>query len=123
MILLGYILIGHPEWNHAEIKIFSVYSGREIDNNKERLYQLINEGRIPISLNNIIMIENKTKMRMREIIYNNSSDADLTIVGFRGELLKKQRSQLFKGYENIGNIMFVNSSSEKEIIHEEKTSI
>ena len=25
MILLGYILLGHPEWDKAEIKIFSVY--------------------------------------------------------------------------------------------------
>ena len=54
MILLGYILLGHPEWEKGEIKIFSVYNGNNPEENKEKLQKLINEGRLPISPSNII---------------------------------------------------------------------
>jgi solute carrier family 12 sodium/potassium/chloride transporter 2 len=35
------------------------------------------------------------------------------------ELLKKQKEELFNGYDNLGNVLFVNSISVKEIINKE----
>ena len=57
--------------------------------------------------------------RIRKIINKKSTDADFTIIGFKSELLKKQKEELFNGYDRLGNVMFVNSSSEKEIINTE----
>jgi len=119
MILLGYILLGHPEWNKAEIKIFSVFKGESSDEEKKKLVTLINEGRLPISPSNIQLIPNDENSRIRKIINKKSIDADLTIIGYKAELLKKQKEELFNGYDKLGNVMFVNSSSEKEIINTE----
>ena len=120
MILLGYILLGHPEWKEAEIKIFSVYNGENINEEREKLHTLIEEGRLPISPSNILLIKNNKNSRIRKIINRKSEDADLTIVGFKAILLKKQKEELFEGYDKLGNILFVNSISEKEIINTEK---
>jgi len=119
MILLGYILLGHGDWNGAEIKIFSVYKGENFIEEKEKLHRLIKEGRLPISPSNLILVKNNENSRIRKIINKKSSDSDLTIVGFKSELLKNQKSDLFNGYENLGNVLFVNSTSEKELIKKE----
>ena len=119
MILLGYILLGHPEWNKAEIKIFSVYEKGDFNEENKKLVTLINEGRLPISPTNIQLIPNDKNSRIRKIINKKSTDADLTIIGFKGELIKKQKEELFDGYDKLGNIIFVNSSSEKEILNTE----
>ena len=34
-------------------------------------------------------------------------------------MLKKQKELLFDGYHNLGNVLFVNSQNEKEIINTE----
>ena len=119
MILLGYILLGHPEWKAAEIKIFSVYKGDNSQIEREKLHTLIEEGRLPISPSNISLLKNNENSRIRNIINKKSANADLTIVGFKAELLKKQKEELFNGYDNLGNVLFVNSISEKEIINKE----
>ncbi|MGY8988873.1 MAG: amino acid permease [Flavobacteriales bacterium] len=119
MILLGYILLGHPEWNKAEIKIFSVFKGENSEEEKKKLVRLINEGRLPISPSNIQLIPNDENSRIRKIINKKSIDADFTIIGYKSELLKKQKEELFNGYDKLGNVIFVNSSSEKEIINTE----
>jgi len=119
MILIGYILLGHPEWSKAEIKIYSIIKAGESENSSSKLLKLVSEGRLPISAHNIIMIEQKEDEKVKEIIDEHSSDSDLTIVGFRGEILKKQKESLFEGYHNLGNVLFVNSQNEKEIVNTE----
>ena len=52
---------------------------------------------------------------MKSIINKNSKNSDLTIIGFRNELVKKQKLDIFEGYKELGNILFVNSIQEKEI--------
>ena len=68
MILLGYILLGHPDWKKAEIKIYSIIKegeeGEE-ENNSSNLTKLVNEGRLPISPHNIIMIDEYMNKLMR----------------------------------------------------------
>ncbi len=44
-----------------------------------------------------------------------SVDADLTIVGFRHELVKTKGVATFTGFDDTGNILFVSSQKEKEI--------
>ena len=41
--------------------------------------------------------------------------AGLTIIGFHAELLKHEGAKIFQGYDEVGNILFVNSHSQKEI--------
>ena len=92
---------------------------RKFNQENKKLSTLINEGRLPISSTNIQLIPNDKNSRIRKIINNKSSNSDLTIIGYKAELLQKQKEKLFKGYDKLGNVMFVNSASEKEIINTE----
>jgi hypothetical protein len=51
----------------------------------------------------------------KAIISKKSVDADLTIIGFRSELIRTEGIKIFSDYEDIGNILFVSSTKEKEI--------
>ena len=115
MILLGYIILGHPEWKKGIIKIFAIYQPEEADRKKAELKALIKEGRLPISLSNVSLISADRDKETREIIGEISIDADLTIVGFRHEQLKTEGFKLYTGYDRLGNVLFVNTNKKKEI--------
>jgi solute carrier family 12 sodium/potassium/chloride transporter 2 len=114
MILLGYIILGHPEWKRGHIKIFAIYKEEEIKQKQENLLSLIKSGRLPIAPGNIELIPSGHD-DIRNTISEKSLDADLTIVGFRHELVKVRGIELFNGYNDVGNILFVCSQKEKEI--------
>ncbi len=115
MILLGYIILGHPEWKEGIIKIFALYQHEEADRKKAELKALIKEGRLPISLSNIRLISTERDKETREIIGEVSVDADLTVVGFRHEQLKTESYKQFTGYDRLGNVLFVSANKKKEI--------
>lgn len=115
MILLGYIILGHKEWKGGHIKIFAIYPEEVCDEERSRLFDLIETGQLPISPKNIEVIPRKPNMDPRSIIGEKSKDADLTIVGLREEVLKHHGAAAFDGYENIGNTIFVNAAAQIEI--------
>jgi solute carrier family 12 sodium/potassium/chloride transporter 2 len=115
MILLGYIILGHPEWKEGLIKIFAIYQPEEADQKKEELKELIKEGRLPISLANINLISADGNKETREVIGEVSVDADLTIIGFRHEQLITEGYKLYTGYDRLGNVLFVSANKKKEI--------
>ena len=43
------------------------------------------------------------------------TDADLSIIGFRGEQMRHDKEQLFAGYGEVGTILFVNTLREIDI--------
>ena len=114
-ILLGYILLGHKNWKKATIKIFSIYAEGTIENQKERLLNLIQEGRLPISPSNINLIEKSQTHNIKSIINEHSASADFTLIGFDEKVLEKEGTAYFEGYDKLGNILFVNSMNKKEI--------
>jgi len=115
MILLGYIILGHPEWKEGIIKIFAIYQPETITRRKEELKLLIKEGRLPISISNINLISNGGDKNTKEIIGDVSVDADLTIMGFRHEKLSTEGYRLFTDYNKLGNVLFVSANKKKEI--------
>ena len=115
MILLAYILLGHPDWNNGYIKIFAVYPESEKEEQQVLLYNLIDTGRLPISKNNILIIEGEGGETNSKTIERFSQEADLTIVGFLQEDIKKNNIKLFNEYNNLGNVLYVSSNKEKEI--------
>ena len=115
MILLGYIIIGHPEWRNAQIKVFTIYPKDKFEQYKNQMFDFIESGRLPISPRNMKMVPHDESVSIKDIINERSINSDLTIIGFRGELVKKQKLEIFEGYNNIGNILFVNSVNKKDI--------
>lgn len=118
MILLAYILLGHPKWSEAEIKIFAIYQEGKFEEKNEEIKNLIKEGRIPVSPHNINLIESKEGEGMvarRALINNESKDADLTIIGFGDQGFEDESLDTFEGYTSLGNTLFVNAYEEKSI--------
>ena len=115
MILLAYVLLGHPDWKRSEIKIFAIAPENELREERRQLISLIKEGRLPISPSNIKFIKRRPDVSDRDIIIGRSQDADLTILGFNNESVRRLGGEVFLGYEELGNVLFVNAVREKEI--------
>jgi len=115
MILIGYIILGHPEWKKGYIKIFAIYPASEIEKQKSNLIQLIKSGRLPISQNNVELIPREENIDNKAIIKKKSIDADFIIIGFREKDVKENSKELFEGYGDLGNILFVNSNRQRPI--------
>ncbi|MDH3392876.1 MAG: hypothetical protein OEL66_02640, partial [Desulfobulbaceae bacterium] len=119
MILLAYIIMGHPDWEGGQIKLMAAFPAAEIDEQKENLHRLIQEGRLPISARNIELLATDAGTSRKELIRHQSRDADLIILGFIGEALQHQKEKLFAGYEELGNILWVNTKQELQITRDE----
>ncbi len=115
MILIAYILVGHKDWEGAAIKIMALYPDENLESEKNRLLMLIETGRLPISSHNIELINKNPDSDTKNIITENSAGADLTIMGFRSEIVSHNGKEVFEGYNDIGNILFVNSAMQKKI--------
>lgn len=114
MILLSFIIGAHPDWKKANIKIYEVTKPEEIEQSKHELQELIVKGRLPITLKNIEILEEKADVSIKEMINAHSEDAGLVIIGFRGDHLKHDGTKIFDGY-NSNALLFVNSHDEKTI--------
>ncbi len=115
MIMLGYVLMGHPDWKKAEIELMTLFPQKDLEEQKNKLLDLIKTGRLPISPNNVTVVEQLEDVGVKEVIKSKSKEADLTIVGFHLEAIKQLGSEVFLGYEDIGNLLFVSASSRKTI--------
>ncbi|MGD9929579.1 MAG: amino acid permease [Mangrovibacterium sp.] len=114
MILLAFIISVHPDWKKSNIKIFEVSPKESIEKSKAELQELIVRGRLPITLKNIEILEERPDRSVRDWINELSVDAGLVITGFRGDHLKHARKQVFEDYQ-VDAMLFVNSHDEKII--------
>ena len=87
----------------------------EVKEQREKLNKLIISGRLPISAHNIEVITHEPDVSNRGIIPQKYKTADLIIVGFRGEALKQLGAKVFEGYNDLGNLLFVNATKRKLI--------
>ena len=115
MILLAYIILGHREWKGGQIRIFAVYPEDGLEEQKQKLDTLVMTGRLPISSKNIELIVQRPDTDLKGIINERSTTADLTLIGFPAEGVSADRLDLFTGYDQLGNILFVNTQKEKII--------
>jgi amino acid transporter len=115
MILMSFIIQGHHLWRKSEITIFDVCKKGEEEDTRMQLEELVRTGRLPITSKNIQVMGEMGNQNTRSLINEHSAHAGLTIIGFHSELLKHQGARVFQGYDEIGNILFVNSHSQKEI--------
>ncbi len=115
MILLSFIIQDHPRWKKARIRIFQICKPGEMGLTRQNLEELITTGRLPITTKNIEIIESRDDKDFREEINEKSENAALTLIGFNGDLLKYNEEELFKGYDKLGQILFVNAAERIEI--------
>ena len=116
MILLGYIMLAHPNWRKSHIRIFITSTTDESEEVKEKLKARIAAGRIPITFTNIEMVVISDDKTLNEVIETHSQSAALVMIGFTEDTINKEDLTFFTDYEDMGDILFVNSSFEKEIL-------
>lgn len=115
MIMLGFIILGHPDWKKSNIRIFEITTAAKLEETKKRMHQLLETGRLPITQKNVEIIIEDESGSIKQMINKQSKDAGLTILGFRGEKLKEQGAGKFCGYEDLKTVLFVNSQEERNL--------
>ena len=115
MILLSFIISGHPDWRSSSIKIFDICKPEQIEETKLKMKELVTSGRLPITESNIEIIEEQENVSAKTLIKQHSEQAGLTLIGFRKETLSHEKEKFFEDFEQMGNILFVMSQDQKEL--------
>ena len=115
MILLSYIIIGHPEWNNSQIKIFNVTDRENLSEVYQKMDELVLTGRLPVTNRNIKILQRKEDLSFKNMVNEKSRNASLLLVGLNEQQLKNEKEEVFGGYDNVGDILFVLSNNVKEI--------
>ena len=116
MILLGYIISGHHEWKDSEIELHAAFNQASMEEEVERLNELIIRGRIPISLNNVKQITLSKDLQFDELVNQYSESADLVITGFSLRKMQQDSGAFLKGFSRIKDILFVRASEDILIV-------
>ena len=115
MILFSYILLGHPDWADAEIKVFAAMPMNQLAERRREFQQFMSDGRIPVSEKNIRFLPIDDVEAYRERVSRLSANADLLVVGFDLEGLAKRREDTFKNHAMNKDVLFVNAHHELSI--------
>ena len=115
MILFSYILLGHPDWADAEIKVFAAMPMNQLAERRKEFQQFMSDGRIPVSEKNIRFLPIDDVDAYRERVSRLSADADLLVVGFDLAGLAERKGETFKNHAKNKDVLFVNAHSELSI--------
>ncbi len=115
LILLSFIISGHPDWKKSNIRIFATCRTEDFAATRAGLTQLVKTGRLPITEKNIEIIPLEKGMTTKKLINEKSSTAALTMTGIYIESLKHSGEEALSGYDGVGTILFLNSRNQKEI--------
>ena len=116
MLLLAYIIVGHPEWRRAEIRLFVCSDSRNAAREADELSTLMKEGRLPISMLKVASVPYDSKEILEQEIESRSSEADLVIAGLAKEDLNSEAlGQVLQFYKGVNDVLFVHSIEEISI--------
>ena len=115
MILLSYILLGHPDWEQAQVQVFAALPETEVEGTRQEFAQLIKEGRLPISEKNIKYIATDTAETFRKLVIDTSFEADLTVIGFDMHGLKTRGAEVFTNHDQLHEVLFVRAPRQIKI--------
>jgi amino acid transporter len=114
IILLSYIILSHPDWKNGKIKVFEIILTNQAEKSSVKPDRSLHYDKLSILPKNIEVVEIGESINLKNIICEKSKDAGLTIIDFSEKDLRYDRD-LFNGYDQLGDILFVNTSELKEI--------
>lgn len=109
MVLLGYILLGHPDWSEAEISVFAALPADDLDERREEFEAAMTEGRIPISQTNIKFLRVGSREAFLDAVTTHSSEADLVIMGFSLASLEERGHRLMDLHPDVRDVLIVHT--------------
>jgi hypothetical protein len=109
MILLSYILLGHRDWQGAEVSLFAAYPRNEVKERAEEIHNMISEGRLLISEKNVLVIPTNDGIDFERLVEVRSANADLVLLGFTDVRLAQKREEVFLRFPNLHDVLFVSA--------------
>ncbi len=110
MVLLAYILLGHPDWRAAEISVFAAFPEQQAPERTAELKRMIGEGRLQISPKNVQVIPTDDRVEFSRLVRNHSVDADLVVLGFTEAKRREKGAELFRRHEDLRDVLFVSAA-------------
>jgi amino acid transporter len=109
MILLAYILLGHPDWRDGEITLYAAYPRQDVKERADELRKMISEGRLLISEKNLQVIGTDDRTDFGRLVEAKSSNADLVIRGFTERKLEQKGPELFSRHPGLKDVLWVSA--------------
>ncbi len=109
MILLSYILLGHKDWEDAEVRIFAAFPYDDVADERTKLKEMMKSGRLPISEKNLRIIPTDDNVDFHTLVERRSATADLVVLGFTEERLKEKGPELFLRHPGLRDVLFVSA--------------
>ena len=108
MLLLAYIIVGHPEWKRAEIRLFECCDLGSSEHRNHDLAGLLSQERLPISAQNRMTIGYQNDEELENEVSRRSSRADLVIAGLPAATLRGDAADRALGrYQSTNEVLFV----------------
>lgn len=115
MILLAYILLGHPDWREAEITLYAAYPKAEVKERTAQLREMIKDGRLLISDKNLQVFATDDRTDFSRLVEVKSASADLVVRGFTEARVHQKGPDFFRKHAGLRDVLFV-SAEEKIFI-------
>ena len=112
MLLLAYIIVGHRDWNRAEIHLFACFEAKsDAEREKDKLSNLMKEGRLPISPQNVTAVPHSGGHSLETEVSRRSSKADLLIAGLTAdEITLDGTATALQAYKSANDVLFVHAT-------------
>jgi len=107
MILLAYILIGHPDWSDAEIEILVAAPEERAAGEEAKIEETLATGRIPVSSRNVRIFPTDANVDFSQLVAEHSTTADLVILGFTMPRLSSKGVELLQRHPELNDVLFV----------------
>ncbi|HEX9729507.1 MAG TPA: hypothetical protein VGA37_13455 [Gemmatimonadales bacterium] len=112
MILLSYILLGHPDWRDAEIRIFTAYPHEQVEERRTERLAMITSGRLPVSRRNLVVFPSDEQSNFGHLVEVTSAQADLVLFGFTIDRLHTRGADLFQRHKALGDVLFISAQEQ-----------
>lgn len=112
MILLAYILLGHHDWEQAEVRIFAAFPHDRVSAERTRLREMIATGRLPMTEKNLRIIGTGDQVDFNRLVEQRSGHADLVICGFTGERLREKGPEFFERHPALRDVLWVEAQQQ-----------
>jgi amino acid transporter len=107
MILLAYILLGHPDWKRAEIEILVAAPEERAAGEEARMEEILATGRIPVSPRNVRIFPTDADVDFATLVAEHSASASLVILGFTMPRLTSKGPELLLRQPELHDVLFV----------------
>ena len=107
MILLAYMLLGHPDWKEAEIEILVAAPEERAAGEEAKIEETLATGRIPVSPRNVKIFPTDADVDFSQLVADHSTSADLVILGFTMPRLSSKGSELLQRHPELKDVLFV----------------